>query len=83
MLSEENYIILIEGIQEKTRTEGGDISNSADVLNILKLHWDELTDFASAATANNAAELRRLQAEKPIQETALQTINDRITALGG
>jgi len=81
MLSDENFDILFEGIQEKARIEGKDIANPNELLRILKDHWDELTDFASAATANKAAELARLQTQQPAQETELQKTKDRIREL--
>jgi len=83
MLSDENFDILIGAIQEKMTNTNRDFSNPQDILIILKLHWDEITDFVGAKAANEAAELRRLQAEQPVQEVELQKTKDRITELGG
>ncbi len=83
MLSDENFEILVKALQEKIRSTNRDFANPNDLLIILQIHWDEITDFAGAKAANDAAELRRLQVEQPVQEAELQKTKDRITELGG
>ncbi len=81
MLSDENFEILVKAIQEKMRNTNLDFSNPEDLMNVLQIHWDEITDFGTAKANNEAAELRRLKTEQPVQEAELQKTKDRITEL--
>ncbi len=83
MLSDENYQILIKAIQEIALTEGKEFNSAGELLDIMKRHWDTITDFTTGKARNNAAELVRLQAEQPVQETELKRIKHRITELKG
>ena len=83
MLSEENFQILVAGLQVKMKSSNRDFANPQDLLEILQIHWDELTDFANAKANNDAAELKHLQGEQPVQEAELKKTKDRITELGG
>ena len=83
MLSEENFQILVAGLQENMRNSNRDFANPQDLLETLQIHWDELTDFTTAKNSNDAAELKRLETEQPIQEAELKKTKDRIAELKG
>ncbi len=83
MLSDENFEILVAGLQDNMRNSNMDISNPQDLLDTLRIHWDELTDFATAKNSNDAAELKRLETEQPVQEAELKKTKDRIAELKG
>jgi hypothetical protein len=82
-MTEDEFNTFSATLIAKTKEDGGNPTDNADINNTLKRWWKLLIDLPAAQRVHEADQLDRLKIERDGQDDGRQALDDEITRLEG